>query len=675
MLENRFKLYSACKTGIYTITIFLFFLFFNLNVHAQPGKVNSLISNGKYIEAITKLEKQLEHTKDVEQLSLIYNQIGEIQYEHLHDYRSALKTYQSILELSQEGLSKYETILSLMKTGDIYSRIGKYDKAIQTYEDLLKDYSQSGFSSRIVQRKIQNIKTALTELEAQKKIMQSTTQNSVSAQAHFQIAELLRTSLNSPEDAIARYTQLVKQYPKSSVAPEAIWRIGYVYDKILNLNDKAIEAYNKVVDNYPTSHFSPEALFRIGRIYKEKGNYAKALDAFDKLIQKSPDFWKLPAVFYWKGICLEKLKNYSQAIDAYKIFLFVYLPQLDQAHLGDIGKYQQSKLKIEIEIEGKISALQAKLSIDEQKNTQTQTPKIKWKKAQALIEKGNYSEAVPIYRKLPLITPNSNWAKKAKRQIRTVEYKSGIQQLRKTIKSLPSGDYNAMIAQERIGGIFERELKDYDKAIEEYNLVLSNYPNNSLSARVLYRIGTIYVKKTGEPDKAMKVYNQLIKEFPDSSEFSMANYQLATIYCSEGKYRKAISAYENVLSTPSRTHYIGNGYTDSFADQAQFRIGRVLYQNLQQLNSAEETFNKFVKKRPDSPRLAAAYVFLGLINNEQKKYNKAVTNLQKAIDLIIKDGSIQSEMIINEIPSISLSDKEPKTLLKYLNDKINSFRK
>jgi len=690
MLKNRFQsnktqISRKIRIKLLLTTIFLFFAVFNLSVNTQPNEITSLISDGRYEEVVSRLKKQLKHTKDIEQLSLIYNQIGEIQYEHLHDYHAALKTYQSIVELSQkgpalersEGLSKDEIILSLMKIGDIYCRIGKYDQAIGTYERLIEDYPQSGLSNRIVQRKVQNIKTALSKLNEQEKIIQRNPQNRadlkngnrskdtilVAIQAHFQIAELLRTSLNNPEDAITRYEELLKRYPYSSVAPEAGWRIGDVYDKVLNSKDKAIEAYKDVVVKYPTSHFAAEALFRIGRIYEEGGNCGKALDAFDELIQQWPDFWKLPAVFYWKGKCLEELKDYGQAINAYKTFVIAYLPQTDQARLGDIGKYQQSKLKIESEIENKINALQA------------QMPSVEWGKAQVLIEKGNYLEALPIYRKLPTIAPNSKWAEDAKKQIRTIEYQAGIQRLRKKIESLPPGDYQAMIAQERIAEIYERELKDYDKAIAEYNLVLSNYPKNSLSAKALYRIGTIYAKKIEKTDKAIKIYNRLIKDFPNSSFSTMANYELAEVYCSVGKYKEAIAAYENVLKCPSRTHYnIGNGYTDSFADRAQFRIGRILYQNLRDFNSAEKAFNAFVEEHLDSPRLAAAYVFLSLISEEQKEYVKTVKYLQKAIDLILSNGSIQSEMIVNEIPTITLPDKEPMTVLKYLKDKINSLK-
>lgn len=682
MIKRKTKLdiKSSYTTSIKLLTtIFLFFAVFNLNLNAQSSEVTSLINAGKYEEAISQLKKQLKQSEDVEQLSLIYNQIGEIQYEHLHDYTSALKTYQSIVELSPKGVSKYEIILSLMKIGDTYCRLGEYDKAIQTYQRLMKDYPETTLSSNLVQRKVQRIKTALNRLEEQKKILQNNLQNQskdtdiATVQAHFQIAEILRTSLNNPEAAIARYEKLLKDYPYSSVAPEAGWRIGYVYDKVLNLRDKAIDEYKKVVEKYPTSSFAAESLFRIGRIYEEEDNCNKALDSFNSLIQECPDFWKLPAVFYWKGICLEKMESYAKAIDAYKIFLIVYLPQTEQARLGDIGKYKQNKLKIEMEIESKISSLQAKLPEEKQPNTRNLNPQVEWNKAQDLIEKGNYLEALPIYRKLAIIAPNSEWIHKTKKQIRTIEYKAGIQNLRKKINSLLPKDYNAMVAQERIGEIYERGLKEYNKAIEEYNKLLLNYPKNSLSAKALYRIGDIYAN-TGKPAKAIEVYNKLIKEFPNSFESTMANYQLAEIYSSQGKYREAISAYKDVLKCPSKTHYIGNGYVDSFADIAQFRIGVVFYKDLRELSLAKNSFSKFTQKRTDSPRLAAAYVFLGLINEEQKEYIKAVEHLQNAIELISNNGSIQAEMIVNEIQIVKFPDKEPMTVMKYLEDKVSSLK-
>jgi len=659
-MQKKRKAVNIKNKNLLTI-IFLIFSIFDLFLYAQHTEITSLINDGKYEDAVSKLKKQLDNTKDVEQISLIYNQIGEIQFEYLHDYRSALETYQSILELSKKGLSKDEVILSLMKIGDLYCRIGEYDKAVQNYEYLIKNYPQKNLSVRIVERKIRDIKTALSKLEIQKEIIRkaNTKQGEDIVRAHFQIAELLRTSLNNPEKAIERYEMLLEQYPCCSISPEAQWRIGYIYEKVLNSDEHAIESYENVVTNYPTSSFAAEALFRIGRIYKESGNYEKALDAFSKLIDQWPDFWKLPAIFYWKGQCLEEIRNYSQAIDAYKIFLTTYLPQTEQTRLGDIGRYNQSKLKIETEIENKINFLQAEM------------PKVEWEKARTFIKEGNYSEALPIYRRLPMIAPNSKWAQEAIKQIRKIEYLASIQRLKQKISSLPPGDYCSMIAQERIAEIYERELKEYNKAISEYKIILSDYPKNIISAKTLYRIGNIYAQRLQEQDKARDTYNQLIKDFPNTPEASMANYRIAEIYTYQGKYKEAISAYENVLKSPSKTNYIGNGYVDSFDDRAQFQIGKIYYQKLGDLNSSKNVFNYFVKERHDSPRLGAAYVFLALISEEQKEYDKSGQYLQKAIDLLLNNGSIQSEMIANEISMIDFPDKNPMTILKYLRDKVN----
>ena len=106
---------------------------------------------------------------------------------------------------------------------------------------------------------------------------------------------------------------------------------------------------------------------------------------------------------------------------------------------------------------------------------------------------------------------------------------------------------------------------------------------------------------------------------------------------------------------PERVQYLADGYTDSFADRAHFRIGRVHYQD-QRFGQAQATFKEFMKRRPNSPRLAAAYTYLAFILQNQGNYAEAVQAYNKAIQLVKNESSVQAEMIVNEAKEAALKD-------------------
>jgi len=647
------------------------------------NEITQLINAGKYNAAISSLQKQAKEKNDVEQLAIVYSQIGEIYYEYLHNYPEAIKAYKKIITLN--GISDSDLILNKIQLGNVYCRMGKYDDAIQIYQEIVNNYPANDFLHQTAQRKISNIKNALSNLQKQQTHIQNYANTDLAIQASFQIAELYRTDLNRPQEAIEQYRIIVEKYPRNAITPEAQWWIGQLNHKALHLEKEAISAYQQVIQNYPASSFAAEAYFQIGRIYESQGKYQEALAAFNSIVTGYPSFWKYPVVFYWQGVCYEQLMDYSNAISAYKIFINVYLPDADSVRLGDIGKYSENKLKISTEIEAKIRELQTAL------------PKVEWEKAQALTKKGDYQTALPILRKILSLAPDSQYAQQAKKELKRAEVLAAIQQWQKEIDEQPQS-LTAVIARFRIAETYEKELFDYQKAIAEYRklidvlcLVLSNAElrlnaalmrpthktdekqESSWASKALYQIGSIYSHNLKNTNAAIETYQELIKKYPESKEAMMAHYQLAEIYRSLNKYQAAIKAYQEIIAYPERNWYSGDGCIDSFADAAQFHIGIVNYENLRDYKTALLTFQKFINDRPNSPRLAAAYVFIGLISEEQKNYQLAADSFEKAIDLVLNTNSVQASNLVNEVIFMDFGGSEPMTVLKRLRQKLEQI--
>ena len=73
-----------------------------------------------------------------------------------------------------------------------------------------------------------------------------------------------------------------------------------------------------------------------------------------------------------------------------------------------------------------------------------------------------------------------------------------------------------------------------------------------------------------------------------------------------------------------------------------------------------------MERRPNSPRLAAAYTYLAFILQNQGNYAEAVQAYNKAIQLVKNESSVQAEMIVNEAKELGFHQKDVKTLTQQL---------
>ena len=617
----------------------------------QAQQVGTLLEQGKYHEAAQLLEKVAGSTKSVEQLSGIYEKLGDIYYAYTHQYPQALSVYDRIIQLSSKGATAEDLFLGYIKKGDVYCRMGKYEEAIRTYQTLADQFPPTHLAYKTGLRKIHSIQTALDDLREQQRVIQAHQGTPLATEAKFHIAELYRSpyQLNQPERAIAVYEEILQRREDTKLAAEAQWRIGNLRDKVLNQPVLAIEAYQKVVDDYhPVSLFAAEALFQIGRIHQKRGQYAAAVQTFGQLPRKHPDFWKMHAVFYWSGVCYEQLRDYRRAIDAFQTFLYAYLPDLDPIYLGAIGKYDQNPSRVEMELKARIEQL--KLDF----------PSVEWNRIQDLIAANNYIDALPLTRQFIIDVPDSEHTKQAQSQLRFIELHATIQKLQSIDGALTP------YALFRAGKIYERELEDYEQAITVYHQLIEAHPQSLWAAEAVYRTGVVYAKHLNNTEKAIESYQTLITDYPSSSQTMMAHFQLGEMYRTLDQYDAAVEAYQTTIAYPKQAQYLAQGYKDSFADQAQFRIGRVHYEN-QRYDAAFVTFQEFVASQPYSPRLAAAYTFLGDISHKRGDSKNALNAYDNAMRLI--EGSpIQSEMMLDEAHELGFQGTDPAVIIQHLNE-------
>ena len=636
----------------------LLILLFCPFVHAHLEEVHVLVEAGRYAEANNKLEALAESTKDIEVKSWCYYHIGEIYYNYTHQYTKAVEAYDKILTLEEKGLPPEEVFLAIIKKGDVHSRMGNYQDAIQTYDRLIKLAPASHFVHKTGLQKIRDINTALADLREQQRIRIQYKGTPLAAIAQFQIAELYRnpSQLNQPEKAIAEYESLLEAHPDAIVAPEARWRIAHVRHTVLNQSASAMATYRKVINDYPTSNFAAEALFQMANIHRKTGKYSLAIPVFEKLKQKYPNFWNMHAVLYWTGVCYEKNLNYPKAIEAFETFLHAYLPQLDPGYLGQISMHDKSIPEVKAQIGKKIGKLAEQMAEVELRRLDT-----------ARADR-NFSEALDIARNLIARAPHTPQAEQAAEQLSTLQQLTAIEDLREQFQNRGLAPIDAARARLQIGTIYERKpLQDYPKAIEAYQEVSKHHPDSIHAAEALYRSGLVYSDRLSAPNEAIQAYKWVIETHPNTLQAMMANFQLGELYRSLHRYNEALQAYETTIGYPERDRYLAGGYKDSFADRAQFRIGRVHYDD-RRYNDARFAFEEFIQSRTQSPRLAAAYIYLAAICENQDETAQAAYYYERAEEHLT-DDPMQMTMLIEEVSALgNLQPTDSDSVMRFIKE-------
>ncbi len=185
---------------------------------------------------------------------------------------------------------------------------------------------------------------------------------------------------------------------------------------------------------------------------------------------------------------------------------------------------------------------------------------------------------------------------------------------------------------------------NYAQAIEDYNLFLSTYPNhfearenlansylrNNDYLKAIDEFGTLYAKnpalfkdygsygyalfKEKQYATAIDMFKLALKQNPDN--VSTMSY-LAISYQETKKYNESKAMYDKVFELKNDAHFLRLSYAD-------------LLRDMNNVDEAANQYNLYIKAYP---RDISAYVKLGLLYKNAKKYDDAITAFKKVLEL------------------------------------------
>lgn len=173
-------------------------------------------------------------------------------------------------------------------------------------------------------------------------------------------------------------------------------------------------------------------------------------------------------------------------------------------------------------------------------------------KAGDALREGKVEEALSYYSRVASLYPDSQASQEALYWIGRV-YRLFKKQPKEALvffrRAVSQGDITSYCekAQETIADIYYTDLRDYKKAIVEFQKLIDKFPGSRLLAEAQYQIGQCYMAM-GEYEQAQIEYSTLLDRYGTSEYRDAAAYSICVVYFRQGNFKQARKEFENFIA-------------------------------------------------------------------------------------------------------------------------------
>jgi len=355
-------------------------------------------------------------------------------YQGFGDYKSALNEILALEKLSNTHRPKNK------KRG-----MDLYQFALDTYRE--KEYTISE--------------------KAFQKLLKEFPNFSQKDRVNFYLADISYSTGNF-DRAGKLYHQVTQHYPKSSWSLEALLRLGDIFLNQKNDPAKAIPYFERIIQNFPNSRQRLLATFRLVDCYVAEGNLGKAISVLNGLLKNSVlvsgKFRPLRDEAFFK---LAQLQFYHKRFES-------SLKDIQKILKNSSGTYDSPFVN---------DALDLQLVIQENRGDHEKALRL-FASGMYLKNRNLYAAAVDSLVKAVSLDSNAPLADRAlleagKIKEKTRDWYGAIKIYELLVNSYSKSVY-ADEALNRVGEIYEKDIKDFEKARQTYEAILIQYPQSVL---------------------------------------------------------------------------------------------------------------------------------------------------------------------------------------------------
>ncbi len=391
--------------------------------------------------------------------------------------------------------------------------------------------------------------------------------------------------------------------------------------------NKAIKEYDKILS---FGEADQSLLYQIyiyrGSSYLAIGQRIPAIDDFTKAARIN-DSSNPSYVYFLLGNAYKEQKNYTEAINQY----------------GKIIKLKQDSDSLYQAYISRGTAYQAMGKMDKALEDFTRASEINDRPDPVYIHlvlgnfynvRKEYGKAIEQYNKVISLKPNSNTLYQAYISRGTAYQTMGKMDkaLEDFTRALEINDRpDPAYAYFLVSNIYNVR-KEYGKAIEQYNKVISLKPNSNTLYQAYISRGTAY-QTMGKMDKALEDFTRAL-EINDRPDPAYAYFLVSNIYNVRKEYGKAIEQYNKVISLKPNSNTLYQAYISRGA----------AYQTMGKMDKALEDFTR-ASEINDRPDPAYIHLVLGNFYSFRNEYGKAIEHYDKAISLKTNSNTLYQAYI------------------------------
>ncbi|MFH1577728.1 MAG: tetratricopeptide repeat protein [Candidatus Omnitrophota bacterium] len=269
-------------------------------MQAYLGKAEALYDLGRYSEAISVYQGVQNIARDLpaELLDKLYYGLA---WAFLKDgrFREAIIEFQKAASFASDEIIK---IAALCQVGDTYQDAGDYQKAVEIYDQILKDYPDN-FYVDYVQYKLGFACLRLSRYDqailAFKTLLLNFSKSKLRAEAVYSLALALfqKQDYKGSFEAIKKYLPELRD---NKLEVEALYLLA---TSLYNLGEfsEAIEAFKDVIQKADDIKIIQKAEYEIADCFYQLGDEKTAMNKFKKLRAKYPDSTLTSEVTLWLG--------------------------------------------------------------------------------------------------------------------------------------------------------------------------------------------------------------------------------------------------------------------------------------------------------------------------------------------------------------------------------------
>ncbi len=543
----------------------------------NPDKVYTLLgeayfANGEYsraIEAFERAEKLVNIDPSVKRQARF--QKAWVQFRN-QAYEQAQSIFEQVYQQAGDSDIAAE---ALFWNADSYYNLANYGQAAQTFEQFVARFPKhemagaayyalgwSYFEMGSYNNAVEPFSIFLNDYDPPSRALfpYNTDTRLRLGDAHYATGNF--------EEAISYYQQALGAEPGGDYAMYQIanchYRAGNTYD--------AVTTFRKLLRIYPYTKLREQAQYNIAYVYFLNNNYEQAVTEFKTVIEKYPNTSWAARAQYSIGDAYYNAGAYKDAIAAYKKVLDEY-PNSDYL-IDAVNGIQYSQTAT-----GQDDTSNQVLETFLANHPRTgMADRLRYRQAENLMQAGNYKKAVSAFKQYLRVTNSGDM--------------------------IPAAHYN-------LGEAYE-QLEKPAEAIEEYTIIVENYPESDQSATALSALGRL-AYENGRYQASKEYYEQLKgkgSSYREEAYVGMGKAALVqnNIQQAEEHYRKALEteatsfaarmgmakvefAKGNLSSAAEQFQKISNENTTLIGAEAQYRLG-VTYKQQNQCKKAIEAFSK-----------------------------------------------------------------------------------